>query len=143
MSHWDTGAGQGAFGLVSTQTSPYNKLGVILTDNGLYTVGHKKNYDSSIIVFDSTPHQVGFTFDAGTLTLYVDGLEDTSPTKIQDDAITTIHPSTADVMMGCRTSSDTPSNLFTGDIAKPRIWNRAITPTEALLWFDQTRGLFL
>ena len=143
LSHFDTGINQRSIHFGSNPSGSFNTMRILISDDGTFDVGHRKNYFSSIVAFDNTPHQIGFTFDAGALKLYVDGIEDTNPTKTSDDAITTIHNSTADVMIGCYLNSDVQTGLFTGDIAKPRIWNQAITPTEALLWFDQTRGLFL
>ena len=142
LSHYDSAINKRAFFLTSHSTYT-NKLHVVISDDGTLGVGHRKNYYSSIISFDNTPHLIGFTFGTGTLKLYIDGIEDTNTTKTYDDAITTIHNSTADIMIGCYLNSGTPTSLFTGYISKPHMWKRAITPAEALLWFDQTRGIFL
>ena len=139
FTHWDTGATQRAFGIVTTDFFIYNKLKVFVSDDGSYSPGHRKRYDSSIVVFDNTWHLVGFTFDTGTLKLFIDGVEDTNPTKVEDDAITTIHNSTADVMIGCDLSSDTPTDFFNGDISGARIYDRALSPTEITMLYEQYR----
>lgn len=143
ISHLDLGVSQIAFGLASSTSSFYNKLKVFISDDGTANTGHKKFYNSSIIVFNNSWHLLGFTFDAGTLKLFIDDAEDTNPTKAFDDAITTIHNSTADIMVGCYLNLDTPAGLINGDIARPRIWNRALTAAEWALAFDQEKGLYL
>lgn len=137
--HYDAGASQRAHRIGSSSISPYDNIKIIITDDGIGGAGHSKQYHSSIVAFDSTWHLVGFTFDAGILKLYVDRVEDTNPTKSVDDAITTIHNSTADLIIGSFLSLDTPSNFYVGDFARPRMWNRALTPTEWALAFDQYR----
>ena len=119
--------------------APFNKFRAVISSDGLFTANYKV-YESSIITFDSNWHLIGFSFDAGTLKLYSDGVEDVNLTKYVDHAITTIHNSTADVMVGCYLSSDTPTSFFAGDIAKARIYNRALTPSEWLLAFEKERS---
>lgn len=115
-----------SFGFGSTN----GKLRVIITDNGIYEAGHSKDYESSITALDGTWHRVGFSFDSGTLKLYVDGVEDLSPTKTKDDAITTIHQGTVDVLIGARHSGGIVGLLFNGTISLTRIYNYALSPTE-------------
>jgi len=142
LSHYDIFGAQRSFLVRSSTINPYDKLRVVISDNG-DLIGHAKIYDSSVTAFDNTWHLIGFIFDAGTLKLYIDGVEDTSTTKIQDDIITTIHDSTADVMIGCYLNNNVPNNFYAGDIAKPRIWKRELSADEVLLWYEQTKGLFL
>ena len=134
LSHYDIGTSQRS----SVLWTNNDVFTVIISDNGAYT-DHIKKYSSSIVAFDDTWHLVGFTFDAGTLKLFVDGVEDTNPTKTADDAITTIHNSTSDVMVGCFLNSDTPLNFFNGDISGAKMWNRALSSAEVLLLYEKGR----
>jgi len=142
LEHFDTGVNQRSFALWTSSSSPYDVIRVLVSDDGNYA-GHSKDYTSSIVVFNNTWHLIGFIFDAGTLKLFVDGVEDTNPTKSSDDAITTIHNSTADIVVGCTLSNNTPAKFFSGDLALPKIYNRALTPAEWMLAYDQTKGLYL
>ena len=143
FSHWDNTLNQRAFHILSRIISPCNKLRVIISDDGTYNTGHRKDYQSSITILDNTYHQAGSTFDAGILKLYVDGVEDPNPTKVTDDAITTIYNSTADVTIGCSLTNNNPENFFAGNLAKPRMYNRALTASEITLLFDKQKGMFL
>lgn len=138
-SHYDYQINQRSFMIRNSNVY----FSAIISDDGTTGTGHFKTYTSSIAVYDSAWHKIGFTFNAGTLKLFIDGIEDTNPTKNFDGAITTIHDSTADIMLGCDLTSDTPTTFFTGDLARPRMWNRALTPTEWALAFDQEVGLYL
>ena len=142
LSHFDYSANEIAFG-IRTQTAPNNKITVLISDDGTWSSGHKKHYDSSIVVFDNAWHMVGFIFDAGTLKLYIDNTEDTNPTMINDDPISIIHDSTVDIMCGSTLDSGIPVNFSDGDLARLRMWNRALTATEWKLAFDQESGLYL
>lgn len=124
LSKYDTGIDQRSYSMwVST-----DKLRSIISDDGTYT--NIKDYRSSIVAFDNTWHFVGFTFNAGTLKLFVDGIEDTNLTKTTDDTITTIHNSTADATIGCYLNSNAPTSFFDGDLATPRIWDRNLSADE-------------
>ena len=142
FNQFDGAANQRSFLMYTNGISPYNKLKIIVSDDGTVNSGHRKSYESSLVAFDSTWHLIGFTFDAGTLKLFVDGVEDTNSTKTNDDAITTIHNSTADVTIGSYLNSDVPTSFFSGDLAKARIYNRALTADEMLLIYDKEKGGF-
>jgi hypothetical protein len=143
FAHLDNATNQRGFLLYTSGISPYTKFRIFLSDNGQNIAGHKKEYISSIITFDGTWHLIGFTFDAGILKLFVNGVEDANPTKSTDDPITTIHDSTADIMVGCFLNSDTPVGFFDGDLAYARMYNRALTNAEWLLAFEKQKGAFL
>lgn len=101
-----------------------------ISDQAVWAVGHRKRYVSSIVTSDETWHLIGFTFNAGTLTIYVDGVADTNPTKSYDDAITTIHNSTADLALGACMSNGVAAQQMTGYLGDAWIYNRALTPLE-------------
>jgi len=67
------------------------KLTVYLSSNG--STIHKQ-YNSAATITDDVWHHIAFTFDAGTLKLYIDGVEDT-PTKVSDLACASLYNSTA------------------------------------------------
>ena len=138
LTHYDAGANQRGFSLLSGGSLST----VVVSDNGQYT-DHIKYYTSSIITMDDTWHLIGFTFNAGTLKLYVDGVEDINSTKIFDATITTIHDSTVDITVGCYLTHGAPVAFFNGDLARARMWNRALTNAEWALTFDQEKGLYL
>lgn len=139
ISHYDHGLNERSF---FTNTVG-DKLRAFISDDGTQNVGHYKMYDSSITAFDNTWHLVGFIFNAVVLKLYVDGVEDTNPTKVTDYAITTIHDSTVDVTIGCYLSNNVTQTHFDGDISKPKVWNRELSADEVLLMFETEKGLFL
>lgn len=60
----------------------------------------EKYYITSITVFDNTWHHLAFTFNNGTVKMYVDGNEDTSVVKSQDDACLTLFNGNAPLVMG-------------------------------------------
>ena len=101
-----------------------------IDDQGDWAAGHRKRYISSITTSDSTWHLIGFTFNAGTLTIYADGVADTSPTKTYDDAITTIHNSTAGITLGSCLGNGVAAQQMTGYLGTAWIYNRALTPLE-------------
>ena len=120
-AHCDSGTNQLSWKFYTAATT---KLRIDISDDGTYNVGHRKRYDSSIDVFDNNWHHVVFTFNS-TLTIYIDGNADTSPTKVYDDAITSLHNSTADVLIGAFLSSGTPAQFYNGSIDEVRISNTA------------------
>lgn len=132
VAHYDYTTNQRAFSINSNRVSPYDKLYISISDDGTFGVGHKKRYYSSVHVFDDVWHLICFVFDAGTLKLYIDGVEDTNITKEFDDAITTIHNSTADGTIGCCLSNNNPVVFFNGSIDQVRINNRALTAKEVM-----------
>ncbi|MEA2097706.1 MAG: LamG domain-containing protein, partial [Patescibacteria group bacterium] len=139
IGQWDIGINQRSFS-IRTQS---DKLEVLLSDDGAYNSEHKKLYRSSIVVFDDLWHYVGFTFNAGTLKLYVDGVEDTNPTKIYDDAITTLHDSTADLNIGCALNNNVPTNYFNGSMSDVRIYNRALSEGEVGRLYESYGSKFM
>ena len=143
MAHYDTGTSQRSFMMAMSTGPPYNLLCVYISDDGTYT-DHVKYYISSVAAFDSTPHLIGSAFDAGILKLYIDGVEDTNPTKAVDAAITSIHNSTADVTIGAYLNNDVPTASIDADIARPRIWGeKALSAAEFKLMYNQEKGLYL
>ena len=120
-AHCDSGVNQLSWKFYSAATT---KMRIDISDDGTYDAGHRKRYDSSIDVFDNNWHYVVFTFD-DTLRMYIDGQEDTNLTKVYDDAITSLHDSTVDVLMAAFLNSGTPAQHFNGTIDEVRVSNNA------------------
>lgn len=114
---------------------------IIISRNGQYNGSDAKDYTSSIAVFDNTWHYIAITFDGSSLTLYIDGIEDTTPTKTQDGAITSIHDSTADMLIGAESDSGGVKEFFTGQIGDVFIYNRALVQSEIRLIFEGAHPL--
>jgi hypothetical protein len=136
VTQWDNVLSQRAFRLLTGGTT---QMRTIVTDNGGWTAGHRKDYQSNVNAFDNNWHNIGFTFNAGVLKLYKDGVEDTTPTKLHDDTITTIHDSTADASIGASFSNSVPASYFTGSIDDVRIYNRILTESERTYLYESYR----
>lgn len=128
-SKFDSGIAQRAWSL-SVGTASASKLLIFLSDDGSWDVGHRKRYESSIVAFDNSWHHVAFTFDGSTLELYVDGVQDGSTNKVEDDAIAAIHNSTVAMMVGSLLVSGNEANFFTGSIDEVMVFNRALLEHE-------------
>jgi prepilin-type N-terminal cleavage/methylation domain-containing protein len=105
--------------------SSINKFRVIVSDNGTFSSGHRKQYYANNIVFDNNWHLIGFTWNSGDLILYVDGVV-ASITKYANDAITSIYNSSTNLLIGCDLTNNSPTNYFTGQIDEARLYNVAI-----------------
>jgi len=116
-AHCDAGTNQLSW---KFYTAADTKMRIDISDDGTYDSGHRKRYDSSIDAFDNNWHYVAFTFGP-TLNIYIDGQKDTNPTKVYDDAITSLHNSTADVLIGAFLNSGTPAQFFNGTIDEVRV----------------------
>jgi hypothetical protein len=136
VGHYDNALEQRGYRLVSGASA---QIITLISDDGTWTVGHRKYYLSSITTLDNSWHSVGFTFNAGVLKVYIDGVEDPNPTKQIDEAITTIHNSTADVSVGATFVNTVPTNHFTGSIADVRIYNRVLTQQEITYLYESYR----
>lgn len=105
------------------------KLRVVLSADGGAT--NSKDYISTASIggFDGKWHLVGFTFSAGTLSLYVDG-QATTVTKTVDGTCASLYDSTAALTMGCDLASGTQSNLYTGLLDDTRIYSETIPTAQ-------------
>lgn len=138
----DYGVGQRSFSTGLSDISPYDKLVVSLSDDGSWDALHRKHYHSSIVIGDDKWHLVGFTFEDGVLKIFIDGVEDTNPTKTFDDAITAIHNSTADVVIGAGITSNVLADLFAGKLANLRLYNRVLSPSENSQLHEKTKHIY-
>lgn len=141
IGHWDDN-NQGSWAIGSYDAAPSPMI-VVLSDDGTFTAGHRKYYRGSVNGFEATVwHHLAFTFNAGTLTLYVDGVADPSPVKTYDDAIVGLHPSTADATLFCILNTGVPSNYYTGRLALPRIYDYVLTAAQIEEHFNAERNWF-
>ena len=110
------------FGSISS-----NKLVVLLSSNGSWDAGYRKSYYStSAVAFDSSWHLVGFTWNSGSLKLYIDG-QDVSVTKTYDDSFTAIYNSSGNLSFGTYLIGGVPaSSYYTGLVDETRLYNEAI-----------------
>lgn len=142
FSKYDYTKQKRSWSVMSDGSAPNKKMRIIVTDDGAWNVGHKKQYASSVDVFDNTYHLAGFTFNSGVLKLYIDGVEDTNPTKIYDDAITSIYSSDVDVMVGSSLNNNVPAATFTGYIDQPDIKSMVRSDTEILAYYNLIRRYY-
>lgn len=89
LSKYDYGSGDRCWVFYNYHLQS-GKMRFIFSDNGAYT-DHAIDGYTSITVWDNTRNFVAVTFNAGTVKVYVDGVEDTSLTITVDDSISTIH----------------------------------------------------
>lgn len=105
------GAGGVAFWFLITST---NLMEVLISDDGTFGAGHLKNYRSPSPVVDN--NLLAFSFETGVFRLYIDGVEIT-PTKVNDDPITSIYNTTEPFSIGAYNLSTTPVGFFDGNIS--------------------------
>ena len=105
------------------------KLRVVVSADGGTT--NSKDYISTAATggFDGKWHLVGFSYFAGTLSLYIDGVASTV-TKTVDGTCASLYNSTADLTMACDLASGTPSNLYTGLLDDTRIFSEAVPTAQ-------------
>jgi len=129
FAHWDTNGNQRSWYLGTGGTST-DKLRVGVSKDGNDSSTSAKNYESSLVAFDGDWHHIAFTFNNGSLRLFVDGIEDLDPNKINDAAMTSVATSTADLTIGSSLNNNNPTSEFTGSVSDVRLYNRALTPDE-------------
>lgn len=105
-------------------------LRAVVYDTGASAV--KKIYDTPLTYDDSLWHNFGFTWSSGTLKIFVDGVEIT-PVITEDDAMTTIHNSTAEISIG---SQGGGANPITGQVSKVDVFSSALTATQVKAIFE-------
>lgn len=104
-----------------------SKLEVIIDNvgDGLTT---RKNYRSFTSILDNKWHFVGFTWNNGTLNVYVDGVIENN--VVYDDSFITIHNSNASISAGSFFAAGSPAGFFAGDIDYVSLYNKAISSSQ-------------
>ena len=130
LANWRTLSNNRAWWIGPSRTAETNgkKLMVYLSGDG-DGADPVKRYYGTTDVSDGTWHHVAFTWDNGTLKLFVDGSEETT-TKVFDHAMTTIYNSDGPITVGCTWVNDAPANLGSGGKADVRIYNSTLTATD-------------
>ena len=133
LTKYKTSDGNRSWGIRSG-TSSGALYQVYVSDDGSFDAGHRKNYESSVTAIENAVwHHLAFTFDTGTLKLIVDGVEDSTPTKTQDDAITSIHSGAAEVVVSA--DGDHGSKWGTGYFDELMIFSEVLTPNEIKTYY--------
>ncbi|MBT4791944.1 MAG: hypothetical protein HON90_10265, partial [Halobacteriovoraceae bacterium] len=112
VSQWDIGAATKAWKLgVATDTS---KFTVYISNAGDDLIATTKEYTSSISVFDNSWHLIGFSFNGGTLKLYIDGVEDTTVATTKDGAVPTMFDSSNNITIAASSSGGSQAEFYLG-----------------------------
>jgi len=91
---------------------------------------NSKDYITTVALpFDNKWRLVGFTFNAGTLSLYVDGVVAAVTTTV-NGTCASLYDSTAALTMGCDLATGVQSNLFTGNLDEIRLYNETIPTSQ-------------
>jgi len=130
FAHWDAGLTQRSWRMRSSSGAGNNKLEIVLSDDGTSTASHVKLYLSSVVVLNGTWNHIAFTWSSGTLKLYINGTEDTSVTKTVDDAITSLHNSTAGLTIGSALTTGAPLTPFAGNLDENNLFNVELSATD-------------
>ena len=104
------------------------QLRAVVKETGVAS-GNTKDYrtQDSVVVSDGTWHHCAFTWDSGTLKLFVDGVEDTSVVKTIDDTMTTINDSAGKLSTAAVLSADAGLAITAVKLADFRIYNAVLT----------------
>ena len=110
------------------------QVSVLLSRNGFFSDGNRKEYAISGSINDGDWHHVAFTFEDNQLALYLNGSQVDSPVLVYDDSFDTIYNNDAPVFAGSR--GDHPSSLFDGLIGESAIWDGVLGADE-ISWLSQ------
>ncbi len=126
-SRWDTGADKRSW-LIYQSTQP----AIQLTADGTSAVRKIYNFSAAdkAIIIDGSWHQFGFTWDLGTLTLYIDGQEALGVTKSEDDAFTQLFASTIPVLLGASQANGIKERWLPDQYGPVTVHNRVLFPGE-------------
>jgi hypothetical protein len=130
LAHWRNTDNNRAWFIGPSRTAETNgkKLMVYLSGDG-DGIAPIKRYYGTTDVSDGAWHHVAFTWNNGTLKLFVDGSQETT-TKVEDDTMTTIHDSDGPITVGCTWVNDAPANYGSGGRADIRIYNSTLNASD-------------
>jgi prepilin-type N-terminal cleavage/methylation domain-containing protein len=128
FSKYDDGTGvdQRSFAITVYNTDGFR---VMISDNGSWTTGHIKNYYTTQKAFDNFWHLIGFSFNEGELTLYLDSYE-CNISKILDDDISSIYNSSSDAGVGIKFQTNSPVAFLTGLIDNIQVYNTVLPESQ-------------
>ena len=104
----------------------------------------RKQYNTTTDLTDDTWHLIGFTFDSGTLKVYVDGVERTTGddlVKSTDLSITTIDATNEPLTVGARQRNGNEENFFNSNIDEISFWGRTLSDTDISDLWNSGNGL--
>ena len=140
-AHWDEQSNNRSWRLRSgTDPGDTDKIEVELTDNGSFSSGYRRAYRSSITVLDDQWHMVAFTFDSGTVRLFIDGVEDFDRDPIYTDNVTSLKDSSAVLTIGCHLDgSSDPAGFFDGTLDEVALFATVLTGDQLkdLYWLGK------
>jgi len=97
-----------------------------------------KMYDTTgVDIDDENWHLMGFTFEADTLKVYVDGVEN-AVSKLTDNVVNTIFAGSAGLYIGSRNPL---SSYWSGNIDEPAIWDSVLGASEILELYNNSAHL--
>ena len=104
----------------------FNKVEVLISDDGTTNANHYKYYVTNNVVFDGNWHLIGFTWNAGTFFIYVDGQ---SVPLAASGTLTTnsIYNSTSNLAIGWH---NTAGSYITGSVDEARLYSVAIPTSQ-------------
>ena len=140
IGQYDTGFADRGW-LIGTDQVNEKRMRVLLSDNGTYAVDHSKDYLTTSDVFDNTWHMYGFSWNAGSLRLDVDGIPQ-AVTKTFDAPLTSVFESSSDVAVGARLINGVPTGYYTGQVGEYYIIGRSTSPSESSILYNKTRRFY-
>jgi prepilin-type N-terminal cleavage/methylation domain-containing protein len=102
-------------------------LAALSADGG--SSNYKSYTSTAATLSNGSWHLIGFSFNAGTLSLYIDG-ETVAVTKGTDGTVNSLYDSTADLTMGCSLSSGSQVDLLTGSMDDTRLFSEAVPTSQ-------------
>jgi len=131
FTHYDFGSStnQGSW-LMGTDQSTGTHLRVYCTNDPTGATQVKEYLSSTTPFSVAAWHSYAFRFNAGVLDLFVDGVKDPTPNKLQDNAITTLYNSTANIGFAAIYNNAAGQGQLTGKFRKFRIYNVAKTDAD-------------
>lgn len=140
IGQYDTGFADRGW-LIGTDQSNEKRMRVLLSSTGAYGSTTSKDYLTTAEVFDNSWHLYGFSWDSGTLKLYVDGREQTV-TKTYDASFTSIFNTSSDIIVGARIISNVPSGFYTGQVGEYYVYKRTVSPSGVSILYNDTRRFY-
>jgi hypothetical protein len=140
LGRYDTGLSDRSW-ILGTDVAGEKRLRVLLSDDGTYGASHSKDYLTTANVFDNQWHMYGFTWDNGTLKLFVDGVVQ-PVTKTYDAAFTTLKAASTDLAIGARLINGSPSAYYTGQTGHKWIYNQTLFSSEVMQLYNETRRYY-
>jgi len=105
-----------------------NKMTFIVSADGTLGAGVHKNYSSSVVALDSTWNHIAATFASDSISLYINGTVDATPTKTTDGTVNTLFNNTVDDINIADNNNDNTD--FVGNIDEVSMWDAELTSTD-------------